>query len=269
MIKVWCRVGRSAHLHVHTQNPKMVSGSETKPKKIQQLLAHAADCISKYELESAYKFYEKAISITPDDTDILDAAGELSMELGRTDDAINFFRRSIDLRPEENAYKYMNLGQFFSGEESLTLFQKGIELMQGDLERVGTEDPEAAIKLKTRLCSGYCSMTEIFMTDLCDIEGAELRCEEFLNLAQSYCPNSVELYVQWANLRLCQSRQDDARRMAYKALSTCNALEEADKPSLEMRTGIMKLLIELEQVDEAEELGRSLLEVDDEYVETW
>lgn len=112
-------------------------------------------------------------------------------------------------------------------------------------------------------------MTEIFMTDLCDQDGAESHCEDFLTRAQSFWPNSVELYVQWANLRLCQCRQDDAKRMAYKALSTLNSLDEADKPSLEVRTGIVKLLIELEQVDEAEELGRSLLEVDDEYVETW
>jgi tetratricopeptide (TPR) repeat protein len=240
-----------------------------KPPKIQLLLAHATDCMSKYDLEGAIKFYEKAVSICPDDTDLLDAAGELCVELGRTEDAVKLLRRSIELRPEDNAAKYMNLGQLMAGEDSLNLFQKGIELMQLELAGASSEDPDAANKLKLRLCSGFCSMTEIYMTDLCDHDGAEQRCEEFLLSAQSFAPNSVELYVQWANLRLCQCRPDDAKKMAYKALSTSNGLDEADKPSLEVRTNIMKLLIELEQVDEAEELGRSLLEVDDEYVETW
>jgi tetratricopeptide (TPR) repeat protein len=245
-----------------------MAGIEGKPKKIQLLLAHATDCMSKYDLEGAYKFYEKAVSTAPEDTDLLDAAGEVAVELGRSEDAVRLFRQSIELRPDDNPFKYMNLGQLLAGEDAVNLFLKGIEMMQEELERV-KDDLEAANKLKARLCSGYCSMTEIFMTDLCDQEGAESQCEDFLTRAQTFGPNSVELYVQWANLRLCQCRQDEAKRMSYKALSLLNGLEEAEKPSLEVRTGIVKLLIELEQVDEAEELGRSLLEVDDEYIETW
>ena len=32
----------------------------TKPDKIEQLVAHANDCVSRYDLEAALKFYEKA-----------------------------------------------------------------------------------------------------------------------------------------------------------------------------------------------------------------
>ena len=107
---------------------------DAKPKKIQLLLAHAADCMSKYDLEGAYKFYEKAVSFSPEDTDLLDAAGEVAVELGRSEDATRLFRQSIELRPDENACKYMNLGQLLSGEDALNLFRKGIEMMQDQVE---------------------------------------------------------------------------------------------------------------------------------------
>lgn len=240
--------------------------------KIEKLIAHANECVARYDIEAAIKFYEKAVQLEPLDTNLLDAAGELCIEVGRSADAIDLFGRSIQLKPDENSCKYMNLGQLMAGHECLAHFNKGMELMYRELaEAAQKEDAEGHAKLQGRICHGYCSMTELYMTDLCDEEGAEQKCEEFLTKAQGHKDDSPELWVQWANLRLCQCRPDDARKFTYKAVSLSNKVEEGhpNKPSLEVRTGMMKLLIELEQLDEAEEFGNGLLEVDDQYLETW
>mmetsp|Transcript_8390 Transcript_8390/g.13242 ORF Transcript_8390/g.13242 Transcript_8390/m.13242 type:complete len:188 (-) Transcript_8390:45-608(-) len=107
------------------------------------------------------------------------------------------------------------------------------------------------------------------MTDLCDEENAEQKCEEFLSNATRECEDSPELWVQWANLRLCQCRPEDAKTATFKAVELNNAMEEPEKPSLEVRTNMMKLLIEIDEGEKAEEFGKGLLAVDDQYVETW
>jgi len=108
-----------------------------------------------------------------------------------------------------------------------------------------------------------------YMTDLCDEENAEQKCEEFLSNATRECEDSPELWVQWANLRLCQCRPEDAKTATFKAVELNNAMEEPEKPSLEVRTNMMKLLIEIDEGEKAEEFGKGLLAVDDQYVETW
>ena len=54
--------------------------------------------------------------------------------------------------------------------------------------------------------------------------------------------------MQWANLRLCQVRKEDALKFTYKAVSLTKRLEEVDRPSLEVRCSMVKLLIECEQL---------------------
>ncbi len=117
----------------------------------------------RYDLEAALKFYEKALTISPEDTDLLDGAGELCLECGRSEDALKLFTKSIQLKPEESAAKYMNVGQLLAGEDSVRHYAKGMQLLQTDLARAG-EDAEAATKIRQRLCTGYVSMTELYMT---------------------------------------------------------------------------------------------------------
>jgi tetratricopeptide (TPR) repeat protein len=226
--------------------------------------------LCRYDLDAALKFYEKAVGLEPDNTDLLDASGEICVQAGRSDDAIKLFTRSIELKPNENSCKYMNLGMLAAGHDSLNFYRKGMELMTAELgAATAAGDAAQVAKLKNQLCSGYCSICELHMTDLCDEETAEQTCEESLQRAREFAPNSPDLWVQWANLRLCQVNKEEAKKFTYQALSIVKGLEESDRPLLEVRCGIVKLLIECEQLDEAEEFARSLLEVDDQYIETW
>jgi hypothetical protein len=44
--------------------------------------------------------------------------------------------RSIELAPNENFTKYMNLGQILQGKEALAAYTKGLELMTNERQRL-------------------------------------------------------------------------------------------------------------------------------------
>lgn len=119
--------------------------------KVQQLVGHAQQCMQRYDLDAALKFYEKAVGLEPDNTDLLDAAGEVCVEAGRSGDAIKLFSRSIELKPDENSCKYMNLGMLAAGHECLNYYRKGMELMGSELQAaIASGDASQVAKLKVR-----------------------------------------------------------------------------------------------------------------------
>jgi hypothetical protein len=52
---------------------------------------------------------------------LLDTSGELCLECGRSEDALNLFRRSIELAPNSGASKYMNMAQLLESHDSLAV----------------------------------------------------------------------------------------------------------------------------------------------------
>eukprot|EP00965_Chrysotila_dentata_P062458 2069862-Pleurochrysis_carterae.AAC.3 len=73
-----------------------------------------------------------------------------------------------------------------------------------------------------------------------------------------------------ASLRLSQQRPEDAEALLAKALSITESLEgSAQQPSLEMRTALSKLLMEVGMSAEALDLLQELRLEDDESLELW
>lgn len=64
--------------------------------------------------------------------------------------------------------------------------------------------------MRKHICDAYCSLAELFVTDLCDDELAEQKCEEYLKTAKSFDVGSPELTQSYANLRLIQNNLEDA-----------------------------------------------------------
>ena len=46
---------------------------------------------------------------------------------------MKLFTRSVELKPDENSCKYMNLGMLAAGPDSLNFYRKGMELMTAEL----------------------------------------------------------------------------------------------------------------------------------------
>jgi len=122
----------------------------------------------------------------------------------------------------------------------------------------------------------FCSLSELFLTDLCDEADAEEQCEKLLGMALQYGSNSPEPYQALASVRISQRRNTEALELLQKSISlwhremaTDDNAEpaDADVPSYDFREVTCQLLLELEQWALAAELLEELLEEDDEVPE--
>ena len=135
-----------------------------------------------------------------------------------------------------------------------------------------------------KVSTACCSAAELFMTDLCDEEDAEVRCQEWLDRAASASPQNPEYFRVLADLRMCQQRPEEARTAVLEAVRWWNAELEAvmnpvepadgcellvELPSYESRIAGAKILIEVEELRTATSLLEQLLREDDAVLMTW
>lgn len=69
------------------------------------------------------------------------------------------------------------MAQLHEGRQALAFYEKGLGLLQKQFEDAEAGAKENTETLKQRLCLAYCSVGELFLTDLCFEEGAEQRCQ--------------------------------------------------------------------------------------------
>lgn len=249
--------------------------------------------------------------------DILEKKAELLAEIGDTDGALEDFNLALQLMSdvtctentlmcvsERKASLYMYVGQLSEGQIALSNYEKGIEHLQQvirteqarlqSLDRNTNEtrmDLDDALQRKTneqflcetksKLASAYCAAGELFMTDLCEDENAEERCESLINLAVEQTDQennpSVDSLQLAASHRLSQNRGREAVdyilrvyeliRVGCEELSSLvglRDLQESEKaeccleisnhsavqrlPSFEFRTQTVKILLECADV---------------------
>mmetsp|Transcript_44363 Transcript_44363/g.53609 ORF Transcript_44363/g.53609 Transcript_44363/m.53609 type:complete len:412 (-) Transcript_44363:112-1347(-) len=254
---------------------------------------------------------------------VLGRSGDLRVSLGDLEGGKDDFIEGITIltgveeeegkneeeRREIMADLYMYLGQTGDGEESLEWYKKGVDTLEGCLKIVVTDtksDETAVNETRQKLCSAYCTLAELYLTDLCFAPNAESECESHLANALKHdtglTPDALQTV---ANLRLSQSRADEATdailkvwermKLGCEALAklvglgpdgeegTCGelgAVEEANSlPGFEFRCQSAKLLLEAGGTQDAEKKNRcceaavavlgSLLAENDEVVEIW
>lgn len=83
--------------------------------------------------------------------------------------------RSIAIAPDGEPDKYLYMAQLCGGHEALGFYEKALDLLQ--IEPSADTSKDAALRLKQKLCMAYCSVGELFLTDLCFEENAEQRCQ--------------------------------------------------------------------------------------------
>lgn len=85
--------------------------------------------------------------------------------------------KSVQMQPEHNFEVWMYLAQLQvglleeersahvqSGNDAVTCYRKGIQLLESELSTMADGDEKAM--LVNRLCGAYCSVGELYMTDL-------------------------------------------------------------------------------------------------------
>lgn len=117
----------------------------------------------------------------------------------------------------------------------------------------------------------YCSLAELYMTDLCLQPEAESRCEEYVQAALDISPEDYEAYQTMASMRMSQSRVEEAAEAMGRSLELWTAIpfEHPEYPSYEFRLVAARLLIEMGSMDVAQSILESLSVEDDEILEVW
>lgn len=117
-----------------SKSNKIVKKNEKKVFTVEQLLDQANAAMSSMQLELAEKFYCRALVMTPEDTNIMDALADVYLQLGEMDNALQFLVKSTSLAPKENPYKWMFLGQLQSGLDSIESYRTGINILLNLME---------------------------------------------------------------------------------------------------------------------------------------
>ncbi|KAI4881549.1 hypothetical protein NFI96_014877, partial [Prochilodus magdalenae] len=268
----------------YTRNVTKKNGA---PLPTRALGSQTEECMDNFDFPMAKMFCQRALDIEPTNLTILDMLGNICAELGDMDKAkqISFpagwpvyvFLKAVELSPEEGHGKYMYLGQIHTGMEAVQYFSKGIEVMLNIIDKQAQEasdmgaaamPPEPCVSAKD-VSVAFCSIAEIFFTDLCMEEGASERCKEAIEKALHYDQNNPEALQLMASYLFSSEKTEEGRNYLIKSVSSWlpslqkeeespASAEQPDEeeeeaqtviPPYESRITTAKLLIEAEEFE--------------------
>ncbi|XP_052434524.1 uncharacterized protein si:dkey-12j5.1 [Carassius gibelio] len=265
---------------------------------IDQLIEKTEECVDNFDFDMARLYCQRALDIEPTNLTLLDTMGNICSELGEIEKAKQVYLKAVELSPEEGHSKYMYLGQIHTGREAVQYFSKGTEVMLNVMDKHTSEAsafgaaafPSVCAVSKKDVSVAFCSIAEIFFTDLCMEEGAADRCKEAIDKALQYDEHNPEALQLMASYLFSIEKTEEGREYLKKSVSSWlpslqkeeesmastehDMEEEEDQnksniPPYESRITTAKLLIEAEEYEMATEVLEDLLEEDDEVVEVW
>lgn len=258
---------------------------------VQQLLEKTEECMDSFDFEMAGLFCQRALDVESTNLQALDMLGHIYSELGDTQKAKGAFLRAVELSPDDGHSKYMYLGQIHTGKEAVDYYTKGIQVLLSALEKQETTTPAGAAALPDEnselptakdVSVAYCSIAEIYLTDLCMEEGAADKCREFIERALQYHHDNPEALQLMASYLFSTERNQEGKEYLLKSVgmwlpaqkqsaasSTTEEDVQNDIPPYESRITTSKLLIESEEYETAVDVLEGLLEEDDEVVQVW
>lgn len=130
--------------------------------------------------------------------------------------------RSILLEPEEGPDKYLYMAQLYEGRRALEYYEKGLELLLRKLGERAEGAKEGEAVLKQRVCMAYCSVAELFLTDLCFEPDAEAQCQVL------FCKSEYFVYAYCHTSSYCHTSKYYTCTLP-NALSCKNALSVAER----------------------------------------
>ncbi|XP_023820013.1 probable assembly chaperone of rpl4 isoform X3 [Oryzias latipes] len=258
---------------------------------VEQLLEKTEEYMDSFDFEMAGLFCQRALDVDPNNLQALDMQGHICSELGDTQKAKGVFLRAVELSPDEGHSKYMYLGQIHTGLEAVGYYTKGIQVLLSTLEKQETAQAGAAAAATVEdkeppsekdVSVAYCSIAEIYLTDLCMEEGAADKCRESIEMALKYQHDNPEALQLMASYLFSTERNQEGKEYLLKSVGTwlpaqkqstsSSSTEEdvqKDIPPYESRITTAKLLMECEEYEMAVDVLEGLLEEDDEVVQVW
>lgn len=258
---------------------KSVSES-SRSSDLQGMLSEVQQHIDMFQYEEARDVCSRAVLLAPEDADIRYQLGCICLELGDFQGGFENIRLSLNLKPETTPDRFFAFAQLIPGREAVQVYEHGLNVYS-EL----SEASEISKEIKRKVSTACCAASEIFMTDLCDDEDAEIQCASWLDRASNTDPGNPEVFRVLADLRMCQEKPEEAREFIKKACSLWSTELErlinpqvqedsedalmAEFPSYESRISGAKILIELGDFDVAVGVLEQLLKEDDSVLMTW
>lgn len=251
--------------------------------------------MDQYELEKAFQYAKKALDLGPKNLHALDTMASIQMEMGNVESAKNLYEKLILLSPDEGFSKYMCLAQLSSGIEAVKFYKKGVELMliefnkqsdksnQPSTSKQDEEDEQDSNCVnKLDISTAFCSIAELYLTDLCMEEDAENLCKFYLDKSIEYDPKNPETLQLLASYWLSKDDIDQAKRFIIESVENwlpkyteaCESGPLVDPSqaitlSYDSRINTARILTEVEEFDKAVTVLEQLVEEDDEVIYIW
>jgi len=273
----WVNLRQS--LKVEKINP-VIRKPQKKPEvkyDINEILNKAEECLDEYKFELAQKFCERALQIDENNIRALQLTAGLLLDMGEVESAQNCLGRAIHLEPDSGHSKYLSLAQLMTGAQSRDMCRKAIELINSKISSLPAAD-ESLAELRRDLSNALISISEIYMTDLCDEEEAETESMRCIEEAIQADPSNPEAFQAKANYGLVVGNVEDAKTAINKSLDLwlpqhLKFLEDGSGKettlTIEFRNSTVKMLLDLEDFDNAIKILDALVEEDDTDMNTW
>jgi tetratricopeptide (TPR) repeat protein len=191
---------------------------------------------------------------------------------------------------ERRAGLFLYVGQLSEGADALASYRSGIGCLQLALarreveqipdSRTTTNKPASDPKddedengtvtqlgeTRQQLASAYCSVAELYLTDLCFEDNAEQECENCIGkaLELSSSSDAVDAWQAMANLRLSQKRGPEAAecvlrvfdviRVGCQSLAALVGLRDGHDPDDRASSSDSKQAVELQNLEEVQRL---------------
>eukprot|EP00039_Didymoeca_costata_P001824 m.55411 g.55411 ORF g.55411 m.55411 type:complete len:350 (-) comp10983_c0_seq1:72-1121(-) len=239
------------------------------------ILEKAEELVAAGQFDLALQFCDRAISSDKDDklgTGALELKGYIFVEQNEIEKAVEALQGAIAKEPENGAAKYMLLGQVLNGKEAVECLEKGLAML---IEEKKTASREETVLLSSEIASGFCSVADVYLTDLCFEPSAQECCTRSVQQALQHDASNIRALHTMASICMSASEPDEANKWMNQSLALWH--NKAGTPSDTMTNGPTydvavagaKLLMELSRLKEAEEVLEVLLQQDDEVVEVW
>jgi tetratricopeptide (TPR) repeat protein len=121
---------------------KSIKRNSQKPKKAataEDLILQANIALSKIQPELASQFYQRALLLSPNDTNIMDALADVYLQLGEHEQAFDLLKQSTEKEPRSNPFKWCFFAQLQSGFNALQSYNQGIEILTETLPQMADE----------------------------------------------------------------------------------------------------------------------------------
>ncbi|TVY16284.1 putative assembly chaperone of rpl4 [Lachnellula arida] len=269
-------------------SPSKISSPPTSPSI---LLSQAISALQQGDIAGAVTPAKRALGLTDIDSEealpALNLLGEIHVELGDIESARQYFLQAAAIDEDGalgedvggGAEKFLWLAQLSEegGQDSVDWFEKGALSLriyiQALLDRKKLDAVAQAMleEKRRKLSVALCGVVEVYMTDLSWEEDAEQKCETLVTEATMVAPGFAEPWQTLANVRISQSRIEDAKAALKRSLDLWKDLppENTVVPDFPTQVSLARLLMEADMDVEAIEVLERLVGEDDSSVEVW